>query len=56
VGWVDWKDGNDKQYSTLVPVQTPEEVAALKQTTIFTLMTYFPRLQFDGRKPAWIGK
>ena len=54
--WVDWKDGNDKQYSTLVPVQTPEEIAALKQTNVFTLMTYIPRLHFDGGKPEWKGK
>jgi hypothetical protein len=54
--WVDWKDGNDKQYSTLIPVQTQNEIAVLKQTTTFSLMTYFPRLQFDGGKPAWIGK
>jgi hypothetical protein len=54
--WVDWDHGNDKQYSTLIPVQTPEDIQALKQTTTFELMTYFPRLQFDGYKPAWIGK
>jgi hypothetical protein len=54
--WVDWDEGNDKQYSTLIPVQTQEEIAALKQTTTVTLMTYFPRLQFDGFKPAWIVK
>jgi hypothetical protein len=54
--WVDWENGNDKQYSTLVPVQTPEEIVALKQTDIVTLMTYFPRLHLDGGKPAWNGK
>ena len=54
--WVDWDQGNDKQYSTLVPVQTQDEIAALKQTTIFTLMCYFPRLQFDRAKPEWICK
>src|SRR5580698_8917464 len=36
--WVDWKEGQDKTYVTLIPVQTPEEIAALKQTTILTLM------------------
>jgi hypothetical protein len=54
--WVDWDEGNDKQYSTLVPVQTPEEIAALKRTSTFTLMTYFPRLHLDSGKPKWIGK
>jgi hypothetical protein len=54
--WVDWEHGNDKQYSTLVPVETQEEIGTLKQTSTFTLMTYFPRLQFDGAQPKWIGK
>jgi hypothetical protein len=54
--WVDWNDGNDTQYSTLVPVQTSGEIAALKETSTFTLMTYFPRLHLDSDKPEWIGK
>jgi hypothetical protein len=53
--WVDWDQGNDKQYSTLVPVQTQEEIAALRETNVFTLMTHFPRLHFDGT-PKWVGK
>jgi hypothetical protein len=54
--WVDWKDGNDKMYTTLIPVQTQAEIEALKQTNNFTLLTYFPRLQWDGGKPRWMGK
>jgi hypothetical protein len=54
--WVDWDEGNDKIYVTLIPVQTADEIAALKETTIFTLLNYYPRLQLDGRKPIWIGK
>ena len=54
--WVDWEHGNDKQYSTFIPVQTTEEITALKQTTVFTLMRYFPRLQCDRGKTGWIGK
>jgi hypothetical protein len=54
--WVDWDEGNDKVYVTLVPVQSAEEITTLKQTTIFTLMRYYPRLQLDNRKPVWIGK
>ena len=53
--WVDWEEGNDRQYSTLIPVQTKEEIEALKATSIFDLMTYFPRLHLDG-KPTWVGK
>jgi hypothetical protein len=54
--WVDWNEGNDKIYATLIPVRTPDEIAALQQTTIYTLMRYSPRLQLDNRKPVWIGK
>ncbi len=54
--WVDWVDGNDKSYSTLVPVHTQEEIEALKQTNMFSLMCYFPRLQWDSGKPSWNGK
>ena len=54
--WVDWDEGNDKIYVTLIPVQTSEEIAALKQTTTFTLMRYYPRLQLDKGNPVWIGK
>jgi hypothetical protein len=54
--WVDWDEGNDKMYSTLLPVQSKEEGRALNRTTIYTLMTYFPRLQWDGGKAGWVGK
>jgi hypothetical protein len=53
--WVDWENGDDRSYSTLVPVQTPEEIEALKQTSTFTLMCYYPRLHLDGQ-PRWNGK
>jgi hypothetical protein len=54
--WVDWQHGNDKQYSTFVPVQTAEEITALKQTDTFSLLRFFPRPQWDGSKIGWIGK
>ena len=54
--WVDWKEGKDKIYTTLIPVQTPAEIEALKQTDNFTLLMYFPRLQLDGGKPRWMVK
>jgi hypothetical protein len=54
--WVDWDEGNDRSYTTVIPVQTPEEIEALKQTDVFGLMRYFPRLQWDGSTPAWNGK
>jgi hypothetical protein len=54
--WVDWKGGNDKMYTTFIPVQTEEEIEELKMTDNFTLMPYFPRLQLDGGKAIWNGK
>jgi hypothetical protein len=54
--WVDWDEGNDRHYITLIPVQTEAEIEALKQTTVYTLLTYSPRLQLDGGKFAWVGK
>ena len=55
--WVDWQNGNDKNYSTLVPVQTDQQIDALKETDAFGLMLYFPRIQWDGvGPPRWNGK
>ncbi len=54
--WVDWDGGNDRSYSTLIPVQTQEQLEALKQTDIFSLMRYYPRLHLDGGTPIWNGK
>jgi hypothetical protein len=52
---VDREEGNEGSYSTLIPVQTPVEIEALKQTSTFTLMCYYPRLHLDGQ-PHWSGK
>jgi hypothetical protein len=54
--WVDWDDGDDKHYSTMIPVQTHEQAAQLKDADVFTLLGYFPRLQWDHGMPEWIGK
>jgi hypothetical protein len=53
--WVDWEGGDDRQYSTLFPVQTQEEIEAMKQASFFDLMNYYPRLHVDGN-PKWNGK
>jgi hypothetical protein len=53
--WLDWKRGNGRQYSTLVPAQTSEEIAMLEQTSTFSLMTLYPWSRFDGAKPKWVG-
>ena len=53
--WVDWDHGNDKQYTTMLPVQTAEQIAALKATNIFELLRYVPQLQWDRGIPEWVG-
>ena len=53
--WVDWNGGNDRMYTTFIPVQTREQIEELKAANPFMLMTYLPRLQVDG-KPIWMGK
>ncbi len=58
---VDWDDGDDAQYSTYVPLPEPGEAARMKELTIFELLKYSPRLQWDHPtgKPStvsWIGK
>ena len=54
--WVDWEGGADKHYTTLIPVQTREQIEALRATDIFGLLSYFPRLQSSGGTYVWIGK
>ncbi|MBN2326835.1 MAG: hypothetical protein JXR73_06750 [Candidatus Omnitrophica bacterium] len=59
---IDWVDGDDPQYSTYIPVETGEEVQALKNSSQFGLLQFFPRLQIDFPKEAkkpkiwWNGK
>ncbi len=54
---IDWEKGDDKVYVTLIPVRTPEEITALKETDVFSLLRYYPRLQLDSsRNPIWAGK
>jgi hypothetical protein len=53
---VDWDEGNDKQYTTFIPVRTKAEITALKQASTIELLCYSPRLQRDGDKIVWIGK
>ncbi len=49
---VDWKDGNDRQYSSYFPVDAPEQIAALNASSVFEIHRFTPRL-IDRR---WIGK
>jgi hypothetical protein len=49
---VDWDDGDDKQYSTYIPVATPEQIEAMRGSSVYELLRFFPRLQ----EMKWIGK
>jgi len=49
---IDWAQGNDPQYSTLLPVETDEEIETLKRTSPFELLKYHPRLQHDFPRDA----
>ncbi len=54
---VDFDDGNDREYLTYIPVEAPEDIAAMNKGTVFDLMRFFPRLQLQtGLSPAWVGK
>jgi hypothetical protein len=59
---VDWDGGNDAQYWTYIPVPTRDEAERMKDISVFQLMLYLPRLQWDhrtghdGATLRWIGK
>jgi hypothetical protein len=59
---VDWDDGDDAQYTTYIPVPSREQAAAMKDISVFDLMLYSPRLQWDhrtgaaGKTLSWVGK
>jgi hypothetical protein len=58
---IDWEEGNDPQYSTLIAVETDEEIETLKRASPFELLEFSPRLvrSFPGsaKKPTtgWVG-
>ena len=59
---VDWIGGNDPQYVTLIPVAARKDIDKLKNSSIFELTQFTPRLQKDYPKDAdkpriyWVGK
>lgn len=59
---IDWIDGKDPQYTTYIPVETSEDIEKLKESSLFGLLDFFPRLQIDFLKEAkepkvwWNGK
>ncbi len=59
---VDWSDGNDAQYTTLIPVETPEDIEAIQKADILRIMDFLPQLRIDWPSDAkeetiyWQGK
>ncbi len=44
---IDWKEGNDSQYCTYIPIETVEEAEELNKKSQFALLGVVPRLQDD---------
>lgn len=59
---IDWENGNDPQYTTLIPVETNDEIETLKRANFLELLQFSPRLQKDFPKDAnkprvyWVGR
>lgn len=59
---IDWERGHDPQYQTYIPVETKDQIEALKATDNYTLLRYTPRLQKDWPSDAerpqveWVGR
>lgn len=59
---VDWEGGDDPQYITYVPVESDEELEALKAATPVELLDFSPRLQRDWPSESaapttrWVGR
>jgi hypothetical protein len=49
---IDWKDGNDPQYSKYIPVETDAEIEMLKKASPLKLLEYLPQLRHDFPKDA----
>lgn len=59
---IDWKEGNDQQYCTFIPVGTKDEAEDIAKISPVALLQISPRLQRDWPAEAdksaihWIGK
>ncbi len=58
----EWSTGNDAQYTTLVPVETPEEIEAVRKADVLRIMDFVPQLRVDwpsdedAPRAYWHGK
>ncbi len=59
---IDWKEGNDPQYRTFIPIGTKDEAKKIAKMLPLQLLLLSPRLQNDWLAKAdkskiyWIGK
>jgi hypothetical protein len=59
---IDWKEGNDPQYCTFIPIETRDEAETMARVSPLELLRFGPRLQKDWPagedKPTirWIGR
>lgn len=59
---IDWKEGKDPQYTTLIPVASDEEAKKMAELSTIEILKFSPRLQSDfpsnaeKTKVHWIGK
>lgn len=49
---IDWEDGDDPQYCKYIPVESAEQIAALKESSPIGLFLFTPRLDSDSPKGA----
>ena len=59
---IDWIEGKDPQYRTLIPVSSEDEADNMNKLTSIELLRFFPRIQSDWPSNAiapevkWVGK
>ncbi len=49
---VDWKDGQDPQYTTWIPVESGEKADEMNKLSPLEILQFFPRIQKDFPKDA----
>lgn len=55
---IDWVGGDDAQYVKYIPVETPEDIEALKKADILEIFLFLPQLRNDfptGAEKATLG-
>jgi hypothetical protein len=56
---VDWEKGDDKQYSTYIPVESESEADEISELSPFELLCFHPMIKDDSHDTKsihWSGK